>query len=308
MEAPNICKASTENDKHEVALAPITIPKLIPTCLNTTHDFLYSGAFLTDNSVDSPLTWTNVSAWGKSQEILSINLNRPFDPIDAMWLNKNSYGLSTTSAQIFEQYNGVRYFPQGINLYRNQYDYYKVEWSEWTIDFLNYQGFDGENPTVPVTVHTYHENNDTAIPTLTYNSNNGDDRKAMIALLANPRVGTICGGTPLGTCSVAGYSGLASETIVYPYAPELRTSFKWVNKCSAASDPTSVNNVRYWTAVSTTGGPGPVNKLHFFIMPHLGANFGNTSVIRPMFKIRARFNITWRDHAANSSIFTTTDV
>lgn len=304
---PNICKGSSENDKHALAIAPVPVPRMIATALTSTHDFVFMGGLLTDNGVDSPLSWTSVGAGSHIQEILTVNLNNPFLPIHNMWLNRDSLGLSGNMANVFSRY-AAPYYPQGVNLYRSQFQYYKVEKSEWVIDFLNYQGFDGENPTVPVTIHSYHQNNEANIPTLSSPSGGGASSTTTMAdvatFLMNPRAGTICGGQPLGTCSVAGYSGLASETVVFPYAPELRTSFTYSSNNSVASDPGAVTNIQYWTTLTGPGTPANINRMHFAIIPHMGANFGNAAHLRPIIKIRARFTIAWRDHAANDSIFT----
>lgn len=305
MDAPNNCRGSSENDKHELAIAPVSIPKFIPVAQTTTHDFFFAGAFLTDNAVDSPIIWTNVGAASHSQEILSINLNNPFSPIHAMWLNNDNWKLSTTDSQIFQRYSSAKYLPQGINIYRNLFKYYKVEKSQWIIDFYNVQGYDADNPTVPVTIHSFHQNNETAVPNLSTVDTGAANPVLVAGLMVHPRVGTICGGTPLGSCVVSGYSGLTAETVVFPYPPELRTSFTWNNKCSVASDPAVNTNITYWT---TSGGiPANINRMRFFISPYMSATYGNIATVRPMVRIRAKFTITWRDHDATDNIFTNID-
>lgn len=303
-ETPNICKGSTEDDKHALATIPIAMPPLIPTACTTTHDFVYLGGILTDWGLDSPVTWADVGAGSHSQEILALSLNDPFLPIHGMYLTHDNFGFSTTQSQFFSRYTAP-YYSQGINLYKDLYNYYKVNTSEWSIEFLNYQGYDAENPTVPVVIHSYHENNDGTIPTLTYPTATQANMTAIASLMMNPRVGTICGGAPLGTSAMSGYSGLTAETVVFPYAPSLQTNFKWSNKSSVASDPASVNNMNYWTLCSGVPPtpPTPVQRLHFFMTPYMGGVFGNTAVVRPVMKIRARFNITWRDHEATSYVF-----
>lgn len=303
MEAPNICKGSSENDKHALSVAPISIPRFIPVAQTTTHDFFYVGSWQTDYTVDSPIAWTSVSACSHSQEILSLNMNNPFKPIQAVWINEGGKALSSTPTEIFTNYaSSSPYIPQGINLYRWNFKYYKVEKVDWIIDFFNTQGYDAENPTVPVTIHSFHQNNESALPTLTYASRNTDE---VTALMVHPRIGTICGGTPLGTNVVSGYSGLTAETVVFPYPPELRTSFTWKNGTSVASDPTNTQNVAYWTAIGND--PANVNRMRFFIVPFMGATYGNNAKVRPQVRVRAKFTITWRDHAANDSMFINLD-
>lgn len=307
MEAPNICKASTEDDKHQLAIAPVSIPKFIPVAMTTTHDWGFTGCYRSDYNNDYPMTWDLVGPWSHSNQILSINLNNPFTPIHGIWLNWQATQWTTAQPTIYDHMGG-KYLPQGINLYKNMFKYYKVSKSEWTIDFLNGQGFDGENATVPVTVHSYHQNNEVTIPSFDNLANATGDtaaRRAVAALMVNPRVGTICGGTPLGPYVTSGFTGIAGETHAYPYAPELRTSFAFTNNASVASDPTAVTNIPYWSAVGTD--PTNVNRMHFFIVPHTAAPFGNKGYLRPQFKIRARFHIEWRDHAGNDTIFTTLD-
>lgn len=310
----NICKASTENDKHEISVVPPQLPTLIPSALRTSHNFFFSGAYNINNTNDAYYTVAsgNIAIDRVTFNILSVNLNNPFTPIHGAFvsssLNAGDVGWQTNQGSIYTQYSNP-YTAQGLDLYRNLFKYYKVETSEWYIEFWDDAGLDGETATSPYTIHTFHQNNepDNTMPSpMSSATGFSIGQTNVAALMMNPRIGTICGGELLGTPGTVGYTGLANETVQWNFAPMLKTAFKFNSTSSVASDPTNTANVQMWTP-TTSGGLTPpiINRMWFFGKPAIERHFGAADTkYRPRFRVRAKFHICWRDHTANDTMFT----
>lgn len=314
----NICKASTESDKHQLAEIPRNLGTLIPSCLRTEHDFVFSGAFSTNGGIqDATIRFPNRMD-GASFEFLRLNLNNPFVPISGyfIWSSNNSpsvVGFSSNKDEIFRSY-GTVFGAKGLEIYRPLFKYWKVEASEWVLDFMNITALNDEEPAIPVRLYSYHEDNDTTVLGLTYNGPSEDgngisagDRCRIVSLLTHPRVKPLCGGTPLGIMGISGgSSGILSAPVSLPYPPELRTAFRWTNE--VASDPNEDKNVKFWTPTAITGSypeAQTVNQLRVFAVPHGGTEFGSDhGYFRPVVRVRARFTVSWRDHWPSDNMFT----
>lgn len=312
----NICKASTENDKHEISVIPPQLPTLIPSALRTSHNFYFTGTYPINDTYDAYYQVTS----GRVNDrimfcILSVNLNNPFRPIHGAFVpasTNNTYtGWQTNLAAIFSRFTSP-YTAQGLNLYKDLFKYYKVESSEWYIEFWDEAGLDGETVTAPYSIHTFHQNNepDNIIPLpMRLSSGNISSESATAANMMNPRIGTICGGELLGPPGTVGYTGLTNETVQWNFAPMLKTAFKYNSTSSVASDPANTSNVQMWTP-TTSGGLTPpiINRMWFFGKPAINHLFGAAGDVkfRPRVRVRAKFHICWRDHAANDAMFTNT--
>lgn len=311
----SILAASTENDKHALQSVPRSLGLLIPNCVSSSHDFFFGGAYQMNHALDASVDFFN-NAYAESYRFLSIDLNDLFNPIHGFYIlsaaTGDPVGYQTSSTAIFKQYaesspNDGAYIPQGTNDYRKRYKYYKIDKAEWHITIRNLAALDSEKCIAPVTIHTYNQNNFNVVPSLTNIGPTAANKQNVAALMVNPKVGTICGGEILGHTGIAGYSGIATATTPFPYAPELSTSFTYNNSSSVASDPNVDTNIKYWTA-TTTGSPNPpanINRLHFFAVPATYGGFTDNKIhFRPQVTLRARFHVTWRDHDATDPIFT----
>ncbi len=301
--------ASSENDKHALASIPLQMPGIVPASVSTTHDFYFTGGYPTQGA--SNYTKSMYSGAGTdSFEFMQLNLNNLMTPIRGFTVLSGpmagATGFGNNQSNIFNAFADSKpYVPQGVNLHKNRYKYYKIDQVDFQVTVRNIAGLDAENAIAPVTLHCYHQNNTNFAPLFTQGATPEARLANVAALMMNPNVTTLCNGQILGHTGVAGYSGIASQTTPFPYAPELTTSFTYKSANSIASDPNIDTNVKYWISTAGSGAPANENFLRFFAVSASATNYiEGQGKFRPEIVVKARYKVTWRDHNGNSPMYT----
>lgn len=311
----NICKASTENDKHAIAEIPTHLPALMPSCISTSHPFFWATTQPGFASTTNPVTTSNAMRlnncdYGCSRSFLTLNLNNPFKIIDKAFQTDL---VQTTDAAIFSGTGTTKYHPQNLMFYQGLFKYYKVDSVVFSVTIRNVAGMDTEEPCIPCKIFAYHQNNESDIPGLdnykvtTDLTQNRVEAAKVAALMMNPRVKPVAKGAILGSAGQAGFTGgLVDATVTLPYNESVVAHVKFDNNSSVASDPNIDTNIKYWTLSDVSATPVNVQKLHFFVVPcgvtSRTETFGH---FRPQIEIKAMYNITWRDHTATDAVYTT---
>lgn len=327
----NICKASTEDDKHQLASIPLSLPPLVPSCLTTRHRFSYSNPVIGDTNTQ-PAGFVRRNVNGPNVpgviacKILRLGLNDCFRPIHGVYRTYAStavptdvYGYTESPSGVFtndfpagSQYNIPRYYPQGINQYARMFKYYKVKSSTWHVTIRNIASFDNVIPTAGVRICTYLQNNELVgelpYPFGTAVGYNGDGTRA---LYSNPRVGWLGGGAILGQYGLKAVTGIADTAVSVSGESEISTSFKFVNSQSVSSDPANTQNVQYWTLTGAGAAPvtpqSPINTQDlYFAAVFATPSSVDSNLIKATLQIEVTcdFEIDWRDHTGTDPIFT----
>lgn len=305
---PNICKASTESDEHQVADIPASLGVFRPGVLTTTHDFYYANCVAGTGSGSSYVNGMGFrNAWEDGPNpLLYIYPNDPFRCLGAIWSNQDGALVSIDS----DIYKGQTFrYPNGINRFREMYRYYKVIKSEFSIEFTNEIGYRSSSRWAPIRIGYLVVDNDGGdIPLVAGTSNMND---GVARFMMHPRTGLICGGAAMGPPAIRGFDGDGNtEVTSHTFAPQLTTSITF-NNDGGATDPLSTAKKIYWTQcgsnVANPGMPTDQRQVRFYAMtagPGSGnwTDTGNGVVFLPGIRIKARFTVCWRDMLANGEM------